>query len=713
MWESDSVNLQTSRRAVRRLLMLGRLVVALVLLGSGALLAFASNAVDRSQAREERFFVERTLSRFEERLARDLTTVTVWDQAYAILRPGGSMAWADAEVGTYFTNNRGHDCTLVFDSADQPFYAYTRDGRVQPGTLAAFIGDVQPLLHALRRDEKMRKGPVRPQKPTDPGLAITRQGVVQSGGVLYLVAASTVAPEIWNAPRRPGPAVVVISAQRMDRQFLQALTQELGVRGVSIAPTGRADDPALPIVDIAGRRVGMLVWEAKHPGMAVLRDAAPMLFTGFLVLVLAAVALVTRVRGVVRRLDANEAGLSQAIADLVQARDEAEAANRAKSEFLANMSHEIRTPLNGVLGMVQVMERSELGSPHRERLKIVRDSGEILLTVLNDILDLAKIEAGRLELEIRDFDLEDAVAAACRPFAHLAAQKDVAFDIAIAPEVRGAWRGDGARLRQILANLASNAVKFTEEGRVTVEVNSSVDGVTFTVRDTGLGIAEESIPKLFSKFVQADGSTTRRFGGTGLGLAICRELVDLMGGRIAVQSEEGAGSSFVVSLPLVRGSETAALAAGREEATRLTARVLAADDNTVNQLLLQALLEPVGIELTMASNGREAVAAFEAAAFDLILMDVQMPEMNGIEATRRIRDIEAQRPGPPTPILALSANVMIHQVEAYLAAGMDGFVAKPIDATNLLLAIEAALPATGGEEDGGLQAVIARTRAIG
>ncbi|MDP3659821.1 ATP-binding protein [Phenylobacterium sp.] len=681
---------------MRRLLGLGAIVVIIVLLGSAAMLALASTAVDRLQSQEERFLVQRTLERLEERLARDITTASVWDQAYAKLSPGGDLEWADAEIGTYFANNRGHDRTMVFDSADRPFYAFEQGRRTAPAAMRQFELDVRPMLTGMRAVERRSRHPSQDRRPTDPGLATTTRGVLKSGGHYYLVAASTVTPEVWSAPRRPGPAVIVVSAQRMDGQFLSALKQELRVQEASIQPQAQAGKDMLPIVDINGHAVGSITWQAHRPGLEVLRSAAPVIVMGFLALLAAATALAFRVRSIVMRLDANEASLSQAIADLVRARDAAQDANRAKSEFLANMSHEIRTPLNGVLGMVQVLERSDLGSPHAERLKIVRDSGETLLAVLNDILDLSKIEAGRMELETGDFDLEETINAVCRPFAGLAARKDVAFDIAIEPSALGIWRGDAVRIRQVVGNLASNAVKFTDHGCVRVEVACAPGGLQLTISDTGLGITKDSMPRLFSKFVQADASVTRRFGGTGLGLSICRELVEMMGGALAVSSTEGVGSTFTLTLPLVRGSAAVASAArkdGPAEPEHLAVRILAADDNTTNQMLLQALLEPLGVKLTLAADGREAVAAFKAGAFDVVLMDIQMPEMDGVEAAQAMRAIEAARAGPQTPILALSANAMTHQIEGYLAAGMNGFVAKPINAALLLSAIQDAINA--------------------
>jgi signal transduction histidine kinase/NO-binding membrane sensor protein with MHYT domain/ActR/RegA family two-component response regulator len=379
---------------------------------------------------------------------------------------------------------------------------------------------------------------------------------------------------------------------------------------------------------------------------------------------------------------------------LAEARDRAEAANRAKSEFLANMSHEIRTPLNGVLGMAEVMAGHPLEAGQAERLRVIRESGASLLSVLNDVLDISKIEAGQFELEVRPFDLAETLRIACEPFAQTAAQKDIDFQVEVAPEAEGGWLGDALRLRQILANLASNAVKFTETGSVRVTARALAEGgLSIAVADTGIGVPAAHMPRLFEKFTQADGSTTRRFGGTGLGLAICRQLVELMGGEIRVESHENAGSIFTLTVPLARCAApvVAQTAVAGATAQERPLRILAAEDNPTNQLVLRAMLMPLNCELRIVADGREALDAFGAEAFDLILMDVQMPRMNGVEATREIRRREAERGLAPTPIVALTANVMTHQVAGYRAAGVDGFVAKPIEAQRLYLAIDQVL----------------------
>jgi len=379
----------------------------------------------------------------------------------------------------------------------------------------------------------------------------------------------------------------------------------------------------------------------------------------------------------------------------------AEAANRAKSDFLATMSHEIRTPLNGVLGMAQAMAADTLPETQRERLAVVRRSGETLLTILNDILDLSKIEAGKLELEEVDFDIAEVAGATIAGFGAVAGGKGVDLELRIGKAAEGVYRSDPTRVRQILNNLVSNALKFTETGLVRVTIERDEDMLEMRVSDTGVGIPADRLDTLFQKFTQADASTTRKYGGTGLGLAICRELAEIIGGDIRAESTIGEGTTFIVRLLIPRVGDAMALEteeAAPRDWNAANLRILAAEDNSVNQLVLKTLLMQVGIDPMVVADGSEALAAWREHDWDLILMDVQMPIMDGPTATRAIREAERTRGRARTPIVALTANAMAHQIAEYRAAGMDGFVAKPIDIEKLFTAIEAALDETGDAE---------------
>ena len=399
----------------------------------------------------------------------------------------------------------------------------------------------------------------------------------------------------------------------------------------------------------------------------------------------------------------------QAEQALVKAVAEAEAANRAKSDFLATMSHEIRTPLNGVLGMASAMAADTLSEAQRARLEVVRQSGESLLGLLNDVLDLSKVEAGKLELDIEPFDLCEVVGSARAMFAGVAQGKGLTLEMAVDETARGTYLGDGARVRQIIANLISNALKFTDKGGADVAITRNRLGITICVRDTGIGIPADRVGRLFQKFEQADASTTRRYGGTGLGLAICREFSELMGGSVKVTSQEGEGTTFIVELPLFRLADRkveapteapAPAPATSDVAEGPPLRVLAAEDNKVNQLVLRTLLNQAGIEPTIVDDGKAALEAWESAPWDVILMDVQMPVMDGPTAARAIRQREAESGRAWTPIVALTANVMSHQVREYEQAGMNGCVAKPIEVAALFASLEAALALGAGPDEG-------------
>jgi signal transduction histidine kinase/CheY-like chemotaxis protein len=382
-------------------------------------------------------------------------------------------------------------------------------------------------------------------------------------------------------------------------------------------------------------------------------------------------------------------------AELEAARKAADEGSRVKSEFLSAMSHEIRTPMNGILGMVQVMSRHEMEPAQQQRLVVMRNSAETLLGILNNILDISKIEAGQLLIDNHEFDLEALVVSTAALFRSLAEQKDLALEVDVGEAAKGLYWGDGLRLRQVLSNLLSNAIKFTARGGVRVAVRYAAPVLEISVADDGIGIAAEQLTTVFERFTQSDSSTARRYGGTGLGLALSQEFAQLMGGRLSAESMDGVGSTFTLLLALERRAAPASPGpqptAGRIDQRAL--RVLVAEDNPTNQMILTALLEPLDVEIVLAGDGAEAVEQFGRGAYHLVLMDIQMPNLDGVDASRRIRGLEGQRGGARTPIIALTANVMTHQLAEYQAAGMDAVVAKPIEAERLFEALERALAA--------------------
>lgn len=377
--------------------------------------------------------------------------------------------------------------------------------------------------------------------------------------------------------------------------------------------------------------------------------------------------------------------------------EEANSANIAKAVFLANMSHELRTPLNGVVGIAHALIATDLTSRQRDMVDLIEKSGQTLTRLLSDILDFSKIEAGRIEIEQAPYDLHDEISSAAFLMQNRAREKGLEFDVTFSDAATGWFLGDATRIKQVVTNLVSNAIKFTESGGVKLAVDWSAEREILEIKitDTGVGFDAEAGQRLSQRFVQADSSITRRFGGSGLGLAICRGLVLAMGGELNWSSQPGLGSVFVARLPATStdapAEKQSTLSPNDDIENTHPLKILVAEDHETNQKVLSMILEPLGIELFICDNGAVALEAFKSQAFDLVLMDMQMPVMDGLAATTAIRDFERETKAQSTPIIMLTANAMSQHRLAAKQAGADWHVAKPFTPTTLIAAIKMGL----------------------
>ncbi|MET0271874.1 MAG: ATP-binding protein [Phenylobacterium sp.] len=569
-------------------------------------------------------------------------------------------------------------------------FAVTRNA-VWPAVWFAAVLAVQVLDHVLAAP--MRRDPTYVQKPT-------QEAIYLASFALNTAVFSAISPLCWLQGGLEG-------------HLFAFFIPTAGLLNVALQAQSA---PRLLLAGCIPHAMYLLVLPVLSIAMETSANPIGMAFV-----VVGAVLYLTHFAISIRRNNQASDQLAGALRGAKTERLRAERANAAKSDFLATMSHEIRTPLNGVLGMAQAMEAEQLPPRQKDRLDVIRQSGEVLLVLLNDLLDISKIEAAKLELEDGVVEIEQIAAQAEAAFSPLVVGKGVAFRMWVSASAHGPRKGDPVRVRQIVYNLLANAVKFTDHGKVSALISATDDELVIEVVDTGPGIPPEQLVTLFERFTQADASTTRRFGGSGLGLSISRGLARMMGGDITARSTVGEGSTFTARLPLAKvegqaaweqAPEPLALAAAplrpppspkadparAEPAEEAGVRILAAEDNPTNRLVLKTLLEQVGLHAHIVENGQEAVEAWRAGRWHVILMDIQMPVMDGVTAAKEIRLAEAVGGLPRTPIIALTANAMSHHKSEYSDAGMDALVPKPIQLPDLIATLQRVV------EDGGSEA---------
>ncbi len=660
--------------------------------------------------REEQLVENGIQARMQE-VAASVVPQVVWDDAVINLDNRYDPDWAKDNIGTFLNSVGGFAVSFVLDREGRPVFASQNGEVVSTDRFAAFAGDVAPLLAEVRAAETAR---VSATKSAASGVALTdpiqATEMARIGGQPTVLVASLVQPDFGKARSSGARAPIVVTAMPLDDSFLGAfgnryLLADLRLLGdtASIA----ASDARVSLSNARGDTVGTLAWKPALSGQAVRTLVGVPLFAFVAALLAAALYLYWRNVSATRELMSNQGDLEQSLKELVAARDEARAASIAKSQFLASMSHEIRTPLNGILGMAQALSDSTREADTHEKLQVLTASGETLMTILNDLLDMSKIEAGKLEIAPIDQDLMAPFRMIEQLFRPMAETKGLAFRFDSRTGMSRV-RIDPTRLSQCVANLVSNAIKFTAAGEISVALETRQrDGrqveIIVSVRDTGAGISPEVLSRMFTPFTQADASTTRSFGGTGLGLVITRRLARLMGGDVVVESSPGAGSLFTLTImaeevdPNANGElETAGVRAETPPTNAAPVRegavVLIVDDQPINRQVAKLFLVELRLEILEAANGQEALDILAEKRVDLVLLDAHMPVMDGRVCIQRIRS--SSQPWSKLPVVALTAEAMAGDREAFIALGMTDYLSKPVN-RKVLLATVSGLLASG------------------
>jgi signal transduction histidine kinase/FixJ family two-component response regulator len=690
---------------LKRVMTAAGLTILAVLVAIACLVAFSARSIDTLSRQNEQKLIERALERELARISEDVTSAAIWSDAYfALLKRDGE--WLHTNLGAYYADYMGHEVTITYGSDGAALYA-SRDAEfVDPSTEKAVIDAGAGLLARVRDQAMKQRFDAAGVRTVEFAAAVSQNGFVAVGPDIYALSVSNIVPERLEAGLSDGPDGAVLSGRRLT-PLLESLTTDLGIASPKIVESNDRTSPSVYLTGPDGEPLAVLTWTPATPGVNILNNATMLILIVALALGGAAMLLFRQVARIVDRLARNRAALTDSLAELTVARDAAQAANLAKSQFLASMSHEIRTPLNGILGMAQSLTASELRKADREKVDIILASGQNLTTILNDVLDISKIEAGKLEIAPVPMDVVALARQTVSLFAPLAAEKGLRLDLR-PDHVERAWlQLDPVRVQQCLSNLVSNAIKFTQAGEVTITlgVQSCRDRwrVSLAVRDTGIGMSDVTMARLFDNFVQADASTTRMFGGTGLGRSISRRLARLMDGDVVVESTVGSGSTFTLTILANSASEIEMLDAtgpGEIEAvaparTVRGSRVMIVDDNAVNRQVVKLFLADQGFDFSEATNGKEALDLLCVRQFDLVLLDVHMPVMDGRECIRRIRASDAA--WASIPVIALTAEAMQGDRESLLAVGMTDYASKPIDKATLITKVVRCLQA-GSEQ---------------
>ena len=685
--------MRTDPHAHRRTVWLSRSLLVLAVSGMvmfGLTLIAGARSTDARSGEIERQQIQSGHATRLGELAALVMPQAIWDQAVVRLDNRFDAGWASLNIGTYLNQVGGFELAEIVDRSDRPIFLAI-DGESANAAPSDRPSIALPHLIESIRDQERQRGTFLRRGQSKKMIAAPIQATTVSmiGGQPYAIVATLVQPDFGTAlpigPRAP----IVFAADALDDSFLANIATRYQLIEAMLADPSSQPEPhqtEVTIADDAGRPMIAVRWRQHKPGTAMLEQTWVYMSAVFAFFVLSIILVhlaVVRANGeLILKEEALEAALAKA-----------EQASRVKSQFLANMSHELRTPLNGIIGLMDLLRERQTDTHSREMTDTVIASGRTLELVVNDILDVSRIEAGQLAFETAPFKLGEVLGNAVDLHAATATAKGLSLTLRMAEATDATYLGDRTRIGQIVSNLISNAVKFTAAGEVSIAVRRRRSAICISVSDSGIGFDRATASRLFDRFEQADVSVSRKFGGTGLGLSICRSLTEMMGGRMAVRGSPGRGSIFFAYLPLPRIADVpfhvieTVPDSPAPDSGPLALKVLFADDHEVNRRVVSMILASANIDLTVVENGALAVEAAATNRFDIILMDVQMPVLDGLSATRRIRALELADGRGRTPIISLTANAMPEDVTLSLEAGSDLHLAKPIRPDVLLEAI--------------------------